>query len=343
VLPCAEIDHPHAAAHMSLKAIASALGLSVTTVSRALNGYDDVAEETRQRIQQEARRRGYRPNAVARRLKTGRTNAVGLLFPVTPLPFNDISFVEMMGAIAQSLAQSDVDLLIIADDTHDDHRGMQRMLRTHCVDALIVAHTARHDSRLIKLQQLGFPFLALGRSELASPYAWFDFDNYAGPALAVAHYADVGLQRFALLGSHHDQTFVDQRRQGFLDALALRGLAQDACWRIEPTRREGYRLTRQLLAQPQRPQVIITDCNMLGDGAAIALREAGFLTGPQRVELVVYDGLPADSVIADPVTSIVQATRPDVGQQVAEMVLKLIEGEDVNTLQVLWQPALKLP
>lgn len=327
---------------MSLKVIASALGLSVTTVSRALNGYDDVAEETRMRIQQEARRRGYRPNAVARRLKTGRTNAVGLLFPVTPLPFNDISFVEMMGAIAQSLARADVDLLIIADDTHDDHRGMQRMLRTHCVDALIVAHTARHDSRLIKLQQLGFPFLALGRSELDSPYAWFDFDNALGPALAVAHFADQGLQRFAWLGSHHDQTFVGQRHQGFLDALAQRGLSQDACWQVEPTRREGYRLTCQLLAAAQRPQVLMTDCNMLGDGAAIALREAGCLTGPQRIELVVYDGLPEDSVVVDSVTSIVQATRPDVGQQVAEMVLRLMQGEDVSTLQVLWQPELKL-
>jgi len=328
---------------MSLKAIASTLGLSVTTISRALNGYDDVAQETRLRIEQEARRIGYRPNAVARRLKTGRTNAVGLLFPVTPLPFNDISFVEMMGATAQSLAQYDIDLLIIADETHDDHRGMQRMLRTHCVDALIVAHTARQDSRLITLQRLGFPFLALGRSDLDQPYAWFDFDNHAGPALAVNHYAGCGLQRFAWLGSHHDQTFVDQRRQGFLDALAQRGLVNNACWQVEPTRREGYRLTRQMLAQHPQPQVIVTDCNMLGDGAAIALREAGRLTGPQQIVLVVYDGLPADSVVSDPVASIVQATRPDVGQQVAAMAQKLIEGHDVATLQVLWQPELKLP
>ena len=328
---------------MSLKAIAHALGLSVTTVSRALNGYDDVAEETRLRIQQEARRRGYRPNAVARRLKTGRSNAVGLLFPVAPLPFNDASFVEMMGAIAQSLARADIDLLIIADDTHDDHRGMQRMLRTHCVDALIVAHTTRHDSRLVKLQQLHFPFLALGRSQLDTPYAWFDFDNYAGPQLAVAHYAAQGLQRLAWIGSHHDQTFVSQRRQGFLDAMEQHGLARDSCWQAEPNRREGYRLTQTLLAQPEPPQAIVADCNMLGDGAAIALREAGRLTGPQRIELMVYDGLPGDSVIAEPVASIAQATRLDVGQQVAEMVLRLMQGEEVAALQVLWQPELKLP
>lgn len=328
---------------MSLKSIATTLGLSVTTVSRALNGYDDVAAETRQRIMQEAQRRGYRPNSVARRLKTGRTNAVGLLFPVAPPLFNDISFVETIGATAQSLAAQDIDLLIIADDTHDDHRGLQRMLRTRYVDALIVAHTSRHDSRLHRLQQLNFPFIALGRSQLAAPYAWFDFDNFSGSRLAVEHYAQRGLRRIAWIGSHHDQYFVTQRRQGYLDVVQQRRLAPGLCWQAEPTRREGYRLTRQLLAMPQPPEALIADCNMLGDGAAIALREAGRLSGPDAIELMVYDGLPADSVIIEPVASIIQATRLQVGQQLADMVLRLIDGEELSALQVLWQPTLQLP
>ncbi len=71
---------------MSLKAIASVLGLSVTTVSRALNGYEDVAKHTRQRVEEEARRRGYRPNVAARRLKTGRANAVGVVYPMSAPP-----------------------------------------------------------------------------------------------------------------------------------------------------------------------------------------------------------------------------------------------------------------
>ena len=65
---------------MSLKAIATALGVSVTTVSRALGGYADVSASTRARVEAEARRRGYRPNTQARRLKTGKTDAVGLVF-----------------------------------------------------------------------------------------------------------------------------------------------------------------------------------------------------------------------------------------------------------------------
>lgn len=65
---------------MSLKAIAKELGLSVTTVSRALNRYDDVSRETRARVEAEAQRRGYRPNTFARRLKMGKIDAVGLVF-----------------------------------------------------------------------------------------------------------------------------------------------------------------------------------------------------------------------------------------------------------------------
>jgi LacI family transcriptional regulator len=74
---------------MSLKAIAKELGLSVTTVSRALNGYDDVSRETRARVEAEAQRRGYRPNTFARRLKMGKIDAVGLVFPVHPVPLNN--------------------------------------------------------------------------------------------------------------------------------------------------------------------------------------------------------------------------------------------------------------
>ena len=165
---------------MSLKAIAKELGLSVTTVSRALNGYDDVSSETRARVEAEAQRRGYRPNTFARRLKMGKIDAVGLVFPVHPVPLNNSVFMDMVGEISHELARHEIDLLLIADDDLADKHSYMRMVQSRRVDALIVAHTLDHDPRLEQLQAAGFPFLALGRSQLPQPYAWFDFDNYAG-------------------------------------------------------------------------------------------------------------------------------------------------------------------
>ena len=154
---------------MSLKAIAKELGISVTTVSRALNGYDDVSQETRARVEAEAQRRGYRPNTFARRLKMGNV------------------FLEMVGEISHELARYEIDLLLIADDEQADKHGYMRMVQSRRVDALIVAHTLDDDPRLIQLLSSGFPFLALGRSRLPQPYAWFDFDNQAGTYRATRH------------------------------------------------------------------------------------------------------------------------------------------------------------
>lgn len=323
---------------MSLKAIAKQLGLSVTTVSRALNGYDDVSQETKARVEAEAQRRGYRPNTFARRLKMGKIDAVGLVFPVHPVPLNNSVFMDMVGEISRELAQHEVDLLLIADDDDADKHGYMRMVQGRRVDALIVAHTLDSDPRLQQLQSAGFPFLALGRSKMEKPYAWFDFDNYAGTFNATQHLISLGHQRIAMLGENNSQAFITQRRNGYLDALTSQNLTGEYLRTLPPTRRAGYKAVQELMALPVPPTAIITDCNSHGDGAAMALELKGLLTGENRVSLVVYDGLPVDSIVETEVAAVIQSTRAGVGKQIASMVLSLISGASAQDLQVLWQP-----
>ncbi|ASV57569.1 ThuR, regulatory protein for trehalosemaltose transport [Lelliottia jeotgali] len=323
---------------MSLKAIAKELGLSVTTVSRALNGYDDVSRETRARVEAEAQRRGYRPNTFARRLKMGKIDAVGLVFPVHPVPLNNSVFMDMVGEISHELARHEIDLLLIADDDLADKHSYMRMVQSRRVDALIVAHTLDQDPRLTQLQNAGFPFLALGRSQLPKPYAWFDFDNYAGTYRATRWLIDKGHQRIALLGENNSQAFITQRRLGYLDALREAGLSSEWLRAMPPSRRAGYTATLELLSLPNPPTAIVTDCNTHGDGAAMALAQQGRLTGRDAVSLVVYDGLPQDSIVEADVAAVIQSTREGVGKQIADMVRQLINGENISQLQVLWQP-----
>lgn len=325
---------------MSLKAIAKALDLSVTTVSRALNGYGDVAQDTRQRVEAEAERLGYRPNTLARRLKMGKIDAVGLVFPFNNYTLSNSTLMEMIGCISNELVRHEIDLLLVADDA--PHHAFTRLIASKRVDALIVAHTLDNDPRLQELQRLNFPFLALGRSQLEKDYAWFDFDNRAGSLMAVDYLVALGHRKIAYLGENNQQSFISQRRQGYLDGLASHQLPQrdDYLCSITPSRRAGYLTTQALLALADPPTAIITDCNGHGEGAAMALRDADKLS-PGGVSLVVYDGLPAESLLDLPVASIVQATRAEVGQQIAQMTLGLIRGEPLQKLQVLWQPVLK--
>ncbi|MGK3124443.1 LacI family DNA-binding transcriptional regulator [Candidatus Pantoea formicae] len=329
---------------MSLKAIAAALGLSVTTVSRALNGYDDVAAATRKRIEDEATSRGYRPNDAARRLKTGRANTIGLVFPVSTASLNDSYYSEMLQTLDLRLAQHEIDLVILPDKPLDQHRTLMRMLRSGALDALILTHTMPHDARLERLQQKGFRFLTLGRSQLPQPYAWFDYDNYAGTLLAAEHCLQQGLTRVAYLGGDEPCTYIIDRRQGFVDALMQHSpsIAPTMLAALPMTRRSGYQQTRLWLAQDIAPQAIVTDCAPLGEGAAIALQQAGRLSGPHAIPLYVYDGLPHDTIIEDPVNAILQLSQQRIGECVAEMVLQLLEGAPLDRLQTLWQPTLRL-
>ena len=326
---------------MSLKAIAAVLGLSVTTVSRALNGYQDVAQETRKRIEEEAQRCGYRPNAAARRLKTGRANAVGFVCPISASPLCGSDFSDMLLALDRHLARHEINLLLLADKQQQSHLTLTRLLRSGAVDALIVGHTTPEDSRLNALMQTRFRFLALGRSDLPAAYAWFDVDHLAGSRLAVGWSLAQGRQRIAWLGSNENSTRVRDRRQGYL--MALGDVAPHAMVAVAPSRRAGYHQTREWLAEELPPEVIITDCAALAEGAALALQQAGRATGEDAILLAGWEGLPRDAILDHPIAAIRQATPHQAGEQVADMVIRLINGEPPETLQTLWQPWLQLP
>lgn len=325
---------------MSLKAIAAALGLSVTTVSRALNGYQDVAQETRIRIEEEAQRRGYRANAAARRLKTGRANAVGLLYPIGTSPLSDDHFSEMLLALDQRLAHHEIDLLLLADKPQSQP-FLTRLLRSRAVDAIVVTHITPQDKRLSTLLQTDLRFLALGRSDLPPRYAWFDVDHAAGSQRAVAYCLSQGKGQIAWLGSNETRTGVRDRRQGYLDALGTATPYAQAA--VPATRRAGYQQTCAWLAQQNPPDAIITDCGPLAEGAVVALQQAGRAEGDHAIMLIGWDGLPRDAILDYPLITIRQAAQQQVGEQLAKMMLQLLNGTPPPQLQTLWQPWLQLP
>ena len=321
---------------MSLKAIASELGLSVTTVSRALNGYEDGAEETRKRVEAEARRRGYRPNAAARRLKTGRANAVGLVFPVSTSPVSDCRFSEMLLTLDQRLAQQEIDLVLLVDKPHDGPRTLTRLLRSRVLDALIVTHTLPQDERLLSLQQKNFRFITLGRSDLPQPYAWLDVDHHRGSRLAVEACLQQGLTRIAWLGSDEGTTFVRDRRQGFLDAMGA--VAPVDIVAVPPSRRAGFQQTAAWLARDASLQAIITDSSALAEGAALAVQQANRLHGREAIRLYAWEGLPREAIVEARTIAIRQASDRETGDQLADMLMQMLDGAPLEALQLLHQP-----
>ncbi len=327
---------------MSLKQIAQELGLSLTTVSRALNGYPEVAAATRAAVAAAATRLGYQPDARARGLALGRAGAVGLVFPVTPGDLGDLHFLEMTHALSERFGEQGIDLLIVAATAHGELDTYRRAIAGRRVDAFIVPRTRVVDERLEMLHAARMPFVAYGRSgRFQHPYAWFDFDNAAGAHMATQRLIDFGHRRVGYLGAPAVYNFAELRFQGFGTALQGAGLAMDQALvqRGALDRRSGYAAMQHLLALPEPPTAVLVDNHLAGVGAAHAALQAGRVLG-HDLSVIVYDGLGPDSVIRSPITSVAQPTAPLVGSVLAELLLARIDGGAAESLQRLRMPVL---
>lgn len=325
---------------MDLKQLAGALGLSTTTVSRALNGYAEVSEATRQRVIAKAAELGYQPNLAARRLALQKAEAVGIIYPPSVGELGDPRFLEVIGGLNDGLSAVGVDLLLVTTHQDDELSTYARMVRGRRIDALVVARTRVDDARVAYLIDTGFPFVAYGRTARSDEHPWFDFDNAAGAQLAVQRLRSFGHRRIAYVHAPLELSFAQQRFEGYRRGMAGSGDAHDTRCVVAGgmTRRSGFAAIHRLLALDEPPTAVIVDNNLAGIGVVRGLLDAGIVLGRQ-ISVIVYDGVPADNLLPTPaITSVDQPTPHRAGQNLATMLLAVQRGEPLANLQVLWQP-----
>ncbi|MBB5368946.1 MULTISPECIES: substrate-binding domain-containing protein [unclassified Janthinobacterium] len=321
---------------MNLKNLAKTLGISETTVSRALNGYPEVSERTRERVMAAAQAAGYRPNPMARSLAVGRTNIVGIIYPLMPNDLADPMFIEIVGGMSEALEAQQMDMIIAPASASKEFHTYERMVTGRRIDALVVGRTKPYDERIAYLAQQGLPFVAHGRTQLNQPHAWFDYDNEAGMRLAVERLLSLGHQRIGLISATPDLNFVRQRVDSFRNAMQAGGLAVDPDNLVDNAhdRRAGYQAMQRLLARAPRPTAVIVDNHMSGVGAVRALLDAGIAIGSE-MSLIVW-GVMEDSLAGHNVTTVVQPDPRGAGAKMIQMLLALMDGTPATELQELW-------
>lgn len=325
---------------MNLKNLAQQLGISETTVSRALNGYPEVSERTRKRVMAAAEEFGYRPNPMARSLASGRTNVVGIIHALVANDLADPMFMQIVGGMVEALEARQMDLVMAPVSPVNELRAYEHMVKERRVDGLIVGRTRLYDERVAFLAQHGLPFVAHGRTRVNDPHAWFDYDNESGMRIAVEHLLAHGHQRIALMSAPLEMNFARQRYDSFLQVLHDAGMTPDPAYLKDNSnnRRGGYSAMQQLLASDSPPSAVIVDNHMAGVGAVRALLDAGRVIG-RDMSLIVW-GKMEDSIAGYNVTTIEQPNPDLAGKKMVEMLLALQNGTPPSELQVLWQPVL---
>ena len=326
---------------VTLKDIARQVGYSVTTVSRALAGYDDVAESTRQLIRQAATEMGYHPDATARRLRKRCTDVIGFIIPTHGPRFSDPYFSELLAGIGNAAAENEFDLLVSTRAPGEEELQVyERMVAERRVDGLLVVRTRRQDQRIAYLVEQGFPFVAFGRSDLAADFPYLDVDGEAGIRQLAQHLIDLGHRRLAYISAPPELMFVSHRLEGYREALAANGIPfdEDLVAVGELTKRSGYEAGREFLTRDEPPTVIIACNDLMALGVISAAQGLGLTVG-RDVAVAGFDDIPLAEHAHPPLTTIRQPIY-EIGRRVCEMLVQLLQDKKLEERHVILQPEL---
>ncbi len=326
---------------VTLKDIAERVGKSVTTVSRALHGYDDVSPETKALVNQVAEEMGYTPNIIAQRLQKQRTDTIGFILPTFGPRFSDPFFSEFLAGIGNKSAKLGYDLLVSTHPPGEEElRTYRRKVQSYLVDGFVIVRTRRHDARIEYLCQVDFPFVVFGRTESERVFPYVDEDSEYGMRLLAHHLADLGHQRIAFIAAPEELMFAHYRRKGFREGLAEKGLQLDETMIVvgDLTQRDGFRQATLLLDQPNPPTAIAACNDLMALGAISAAQKRGLTVG-KDIAITGFDNIPLAEHSHPPLTTIHQPIY-QIGDMVCEKLIGLINGEKGGADQVLLQPSL---
>ena len=311
---------------VTLRDVAARAGVHPATASRALSPETRilVSEETARRVLAAARELGYRPNPVARSLRTRRSHTVGVLIP----DLNNPLFPPIVRGLDDRLAEAGYVALIGNTDGDDEReRVVFEQMRARHVDGFVLATAHLRSPLLAEAASAELPVVLMNR--LAEDYSFpsVSVDNERGIRMAVTHLAGLGHRRIAHIAGPQDVSTGLSRYRGYLAAMAASGLPADPGLVVYAgafSVQEGLRCCRELLDSPGRCTAVAAGNDMLALGCYAALDAAG-LTCPDDMSVVGFNDMPFIDLLRPPLTT-VRFPHYQVGMEAAQLLLERIGG-----------------
>lgn len=315
----------------NIRELARLSGVSIGTVSRALNGYADVKLETRERIMRLARELDYTPAAAARSLVTQRSHVVGVILdtgvghPDLQHPF----FHEVLVGLKNFVGTAGFDLLLFASERPGNGYGPHSYLkrcRHHSVDGVVLMGVNPEDPEVRRVVRSDLPAVGVD-VELTSPSTTYAIsDNEAGAAAAVRHLGERGHRRIATITGLMETRPGADRLRGYrheLQALGL-GYRDEYVGYGDFYVESGRRCMAELLALEEPPTAVFAASDLMALGAIRAASDAG-LSVPGDLAVIGFDDIQLAYLINPPLTTLRQ-DKAGLGAAAGEALVRLIEG-----------------
>lgn len=320
---------------VSLKDISARCGVSVATVSKALNGHKDVSEATRERLVRTAKEMGYFPNAQARALKTNRTYNLGVMFlDDAGMGLTHEFFAKVLNSFKTEAESCGYDITFISNK---DIGGRRMSTYEHCkyrsVDGIVIACTDFTTPDVFEVINGDLPVVTIDhifdcRTAIVS-------NNESGMEQLLNYVADHGHTKIAYIQGKKSAV-AEKRLAGFCKACMNRGIEVRPEWL--PIGDYGnpdntYQLTKKLLKGKERPTCIFMPDDYSAIGGLNAIKDAG-LSVPDDISAVGYDGIDYSQLLSPKLTTYLQDT-PRIGAVAAKKLISLIENPQTTFTEVI--------
>lgn len=304
--------------------VAREAGVSMQTVSRALNNKGEISPETRQAILAVVDRLGYRPSSIARSLATNRTSTLGLVVPDIANPF----FPQIArGADDAARAQGYQLFLCNTDEDPDQEEAVLRALEDQRVDGVIVCSARLPDDKLLLLLGAHQQAVVVNRPVPPELAGMVLVDDFSGAAQAVSHLLAYGRTHVGLLAGPSNSHSARRRVEGYRATLDRAGISPDAgaILPCPPTLEGGFGAARALLRERPDTDALFCYNDLVAVGALRACVDLG-LAVPERIAIVGCDDILPARLVSPPLTTL-RVSKYDIGLLAVRMLLRRVSGE----------------
>jgi LacI family transcriptional regulator len=315
---------------VTIKDIAKAASVSVTTVSRALNGYDDVNEGTRLKIKNIADTLGYSPNMAARSLISKKTKTLGLLLSnVTRDSSKDNIAFEVLCGINDRSGELDYDLVLFSTTPQKQRmKSYKTLCQERGVDGVIIMGIRLDDPYLKEIVSSDIPCVLIDITLQGPNVGYVTSDNTNGAVAAVKHLLESGHRQIAMINGHTQADVSLLRLKGYREALADYGIPFDESLVVDGLFSEqgGKEAASQILTS--RPDVTALFCasDLMALGALQAAKDMGKIV-PDDISIIGFDNIDLTAYCTPALTTVHQH-KYELGFEAAQVLVDLLEGKD---------------
>lgn len=311
---------------VTISDVAQRAGVSTSTVSKVLNNWSTISDQTKEKVMKAVEELNYIPNSQAVSFARGATrNIIFLSSFERESAYNNPHMFEIMCGCRDKLAQNGYSLILadITQGTSPD-QYINQLIGSRTADGILIHGSSYHQKMAKPLVVSKFPHIVIG-SLTNSSVSWIDTDNALAGQFAAHYIIKCDYERIAYIG--YNKGFISaQRLNGFLGGLYEFGyrIPDEYIGVCEVNVDSAERCTHEILKLKKRPQVLVCENNIIALGAVKAIKQAN-IKMPTEISVVTFDSFPYSKLI-DPIPTIIDIDMYDLGSQAADLLLRKIEN-----------------